>query len=72
MAAASISSPVAGGSKLCGWLGESSGTVLDSELLVQVLGDQQDRTAYLQGLHAVMPSGGRYFVLCFRESQANS
>ncbi|MBM0224628.1 MULTISPECIES: hypothetical protein [Micromonospora] len=46
--------------------------MLDSELLVQVLGDQQDRTAYLQGLHAVMPSGGRYFVLCFRESQANS
>ncbi|WP_218105274.1 class I SAM-dependent methyltransferase [Micromonospora rhizosphaerae] len=53
-------------------LGESFDTVLDSGLLVHVLDDEQDRTAYLQGLQAVVPSGGRYFVLCFRGPQANS
>jgi len=47
-------------------LGESFDTVLDSGLLVHVIGDDQDRTAYLGGLRAVVPPGGRYFVLCFR------
>lgn len=50
-------------------LGESFDTVLDSGLLVHVLDDEQDRTAYLDGLRAVVPSGGRYFVLCFRDAQ---
>jgi SAM-dependent methyltransferase len=41
-------------------------TVLDGGLLVHVLADEQDRNAYLDGLRAVLPVGGRYFVLCFR------
>jgi SAM-dependent methyltransferase len=53
-------------------LGESFDTVLDSGLLVHVLDDEPDRTAYLHGLHAVMPSGARYFVLCFSGPQANT
>jgi SAM-dependent methyltransferase len=53
-------------------LGESFDTVLDSGLLVHVIDDEQDRTAYLHGLQAVMPSGGRYFVLCFSGPQANT
>lgn len=53
-------------------LGESFDTVLDSGLLVHVIDDEQHRAAYLQGLQAVVPSDGRYFVLCFRGPQANS
>ncbi len=53
-------------------LEESFDTVLDSGLLVHVLNDEQDRLAYLQGLRAVVPSGGRYFVLCFRGPQSES
>jgi 2-polyprenyl-3-methyl-5-hydroxy-6-metoxy-1,4-benzoquinol methylase len=53
-------------------LGESFDTVLDSGLLVHVIDEEKDRTAYLQGLQAVVPPGGRYFVLCFRRPQANS
>ena len=53
-------------------LGESFDTVLDSGLLVHVIDDEPDRAAYLRGLQAVVPSGGRYFVLCFRGPQANS
>jgi hypothetical protein len=43
-----------------------------SGLLVHVLDDEQDRTTYLDGLQAVVPSGGRYFVLCFSAPQANT
>ena len=50
-------------------LGESFDTVLDSGLLVHVLGADRDRTAYLDGLRAILPPGGRYFVLCFRADQ---
>lgn len=50
-------------------LGESFDTVLDSGLLVHVLDSEQDRTAYLAGLRAVLVPGGRYFVLCFRDAQ---
>jgi SAM-dependent methyltransferase len=53
-------------------LGETFGTVLDSGLLAHVLDDEHDRAAYLHGLQAVLPSGGRYFVLCFRGPQADS
>jgi SAM-dependent methyltransferase len=53
-------------------LGESFDTVLDSGLLVHVLDDGQDRTAYLDGLRAVVPPGGRYFVLGFSGPQANT
>jgi SAM-dependent methyltransferase len=53
-------------------LGESFETVLDSGLLVHVINDGKDRSAYLQALQAVVPPGGRYFVLCFRGAQANS
>ena len=53
-------------------LSESFDTVLDSGLLVHVLDDEQDRTAYLHGLQAVLPSGGRYFVLCFSGPQGGT
>lgn len=53
-------------------LGETFDTVLDSGLLVHVLDDEHDRTAYLHGLQAVLLPGGRYFVLCFRGPQADS
>jgi 2-polyprenyl-3-methyl-5-hydroxy-6-metoxy-1,4-benzoquinol methylase len=53
-------------------LGESFDTVLDSGLLVHVIDNEQDRTAYLHGLQAVLPPGGRYFVLCFSGPQANT
>ena len=53
-------------------LGECFDTVLDSGLLVHVIDDEQDRTAYLRGLHAVLPPGGRYFVLCFSGPQADT
>lgn len=53
-------------------LGESFDTVLDSGLLVHVIDDERDRTAYLHGLQAILPPGGRYFVLCFRDPQPGS
>jgi len=53
-------------------LGESFDTVLDSGLLVHVMDDGGDRTAYLRALQQMLPPGGRYFVLCFREPQAGS
>jgi SAM-dependent methyltransferase len=53
-------------------LGESFDTALDSGLLVHVLDNEQDRTAYLHGLQAVLPSGARYFVLCMRGPQVNT
>ena len=53
-------------------LGESFDTVLDSGLLVHVIDDDGDGTAYLHALQAVLPPGGRYFVLCFRGPQADS
>ena len=52
-------------------LGESFDTVLDSGLLVHVV-DDDDRTAYLNGLSSVLAAGGRYFVLCFAEPQPAS
>ena len=53
-------------------LGETFDTALDCGLLVHVVDDEPDRTAFLDGLRAVVRSGGRYFVLCFREPQADS
>jgi len=53
-------------------LGATFDTVLDSGLLVHVLADDDDRNAYLAGLRAVLPAGGRYFVLCFRGSPTDT
>jgi len=50
-------------------IGQSFDTVLDSGLLIHVLESEQDRTAYLEGLRAVVVPSGRYFVLCFRDAQ---
>jgi SAM-dependent methyltransferase len=50
-------------------LGESFDTVLDSGLLVHIIDDDDDRAAYLNGLQAILPTGGRYFILCFRAQQ---
>jgi SAM-dependent methyltransferase len=52
-------------------LGERFDTVLDCGLFAHVLvDDPADRAAYLSGLRAVLPAGGRYFLLGFRESHA--
>jgi cyclopropane fatty-acyl-phospholipid synthase-like methyltransferase len=48
-------------------LGGQFDTVLDSGLL-HVLEDD-DRSAYLEGLRSVVPAGGRYFLLCFSDRQ---
>jgi SAM-dependent methyltransferase len=53
-------------------LDESFDTVLDSGLLVHLIENEADRVAYRHGLRAVVPPGGRYFVLCFRSRQAGS
>ena len=53
-------------------LGQPFDTVLDSGLLVHVLGDERDRTAYLDGLAAVTAPGGCYFVLCLRDGPERS
>jgi 2-polyprenyl-3-methyl-5-hydroxy-6-metoxy-1,4-benzoquinol methylase len=53
-------------------LGEAFDTVLDSGLLVHVIDDEADRASFLDGLRAVVPTGGRYFVLCFRGEDATS
>jgi SAM-dependent methyltransferase len=48
-------------------LGERFDTVLDSGLF-HVLEDG-DRPAFVDGLRAVIPPGGRYFMLCFSDQQ---
>jgi cyclopropane fatty-acyl-phospholipid synthase-like methyltransferase len=48
-------------------LGGRFDTVLDSGLF-HVLEDD-DRRAFLDGLRAVVPPGGRYFLLCFSDRQ---
>jgi SAM-dependent methyltransferase len=50
-----------------GGLGERFDTVLDSGLF-HVLEDG-DRPAFVDGLRAVIPPGGRYFMLCFSDQQ---
>ncbi|CAG6398650.1 class I SAM-dependent methyltransferase [Streptomyces cocklensis] len=52
-------------------LGETFDTVLDSGLLVHVIDDPEVRTAYLAGLRAAVPAGGRYFLLCFRDPRSD-
>jgi deoxyhypusine synthase len=47
--------------------GEQYDTVLDSGLFHVF--DDADRRAYLENLTAIVPSGGRYFMLCFSEFQ---
>jgi cyclopropane fatty-acyl-phospholipid synthase-like methyltransferase len=53
-------------------LGASFDTVLDAGLLVHVIDDDHDRTAYLNGLRTVLSAGGRYFILCFAGPQPAS
>lgn len=48
-------------------LGERFDTVLDSGLF-HVLEDE-DRQVFVDGLRAVVPAGGRYFLLCFSDRQ---
>jgi cyclopropane fatty-acyl-phospholipid synthase-like methyltransferase len=48
-------------------LGERFDTVLDSGLF-HVL-DDDDRSVFVAGLRAVVPPGGRYFLLCFSDRQ---
>ena len=50
-----------------GKLGEQFDTVLDCGLF-HVFGDE-DRARYVGGLRAAIPAGGRYFMLCFSDSQ---
>lgn len=51
-------------------LGERFDTVLDSGLF-HVLEDS-DRPAFVEGLRAVIPPGGRYLMLCFSDHQPGS
>jgi SAM-dependent methyltransferase len=48
-------------------LGQLFDTVIDSGLF-HVLEDD-DRSAFVDGLRAVVPPGGRYFLLCFSDRQ---
>jgi len=48
-------------------LGEQFDTVLDSGLF-HVLEDD-DRSAFVEGLRGIVPPGGRYFLLCFSDRQ---
>jgi SAM-dependent methyltransferase len=50
-----------------GALGEQFDTVLDCGLF-HVFGDA-DRPVFVAGLRAVLPAGGRYFMLCFSDLQ---
>jgi SAM-dependent methyltransferase len=50
-----------------GALGEQFDTVLDSALF-HVFGDEE-RRRYVDSLRAVVPPGGRYFMLCFSDRQ---
>ena len=47
-------------------LGEAFDTVLDCTLFIHFVDDEQDRADFLSGLRTVVPTGGRYFMLCFR------
>ncbi len=47
-------------------LAESFDTVLDCGLFVHLIDDQQDLADFVHGLRAIVPTGGRYFMLCFR------
>jgi cyclopropane fatty-acyl-phospholipid synthase-like methyltransferase len=51
-------------------LGEQFDTVLDSGLFHVF--DDEDRTRFVAGLAAAMPSGGRYYMLCFSDQQPGS
>jgi cyclopropane fatty-acyl-phospholipid synthase-like methyltransferase len=48
-------------------MGEQFDTVLDSGLFHVF--DDEERRRYVGALHAVIPSGGRYFMLCFSDRQ---
>jgi SAM-dependent methyltransferase len=48
-------------------MGEHFDTVLDSGLFH--IFDDEERRRYVQALHAVIPRGGRYFMLCFSDKQ---
>lgn len=48
-----------------GELGEPFDTVLDCGLFHLL--DAEDRAAFVAGLGAVLPPGGRYFMLCFSD-----
>lgn len=48
-------------------LGEQFDTVLDSGLFHVF--DDEDRARFVAGLTAVIPSGGRYYMLCFSDRQ---
>ncbi len=50
-------------------LGERFDTVLDSLVFHGFSGDERAR--YVEGLGSVLASGGRYFVLCFRDEPPN-
>lgn len=52
-------------------LGETFDTVLDSGLLVHVIDDPEARAVYLAELRAAVPTGGRYFLLCFRDPRSD-
>jgi SAM-dependent methyltransferase len=52
-------------------LGESFDTVLDCGLFVHVFDDDDDRTAYVDGVRSVVPLGGRYFMVCFRGTRSH-
>jgi SAM-dependent methyltransferase len=48
-------------------LGERFDTVLDSGLFHVF--DDEDRSRFVESLGSVVPSGGRYYLLCFSERQ---
>ncbi len=48
-------------------LGELFDTVLDCGLFH--IFDDDDRAAYVAGVHSVLPPGGRFFLLCFSDRQ---
>jgi cyclopropane fatty-acyl-phospholipid synthase-like methyltransferase len=48
-------------------LGEQFDTVLDSGLFHVF--DDEDRGRFVPSLHAVMPAGARYYLLCFSDQQ---
>lgn len=50
---------------------ETFDTVLDSGLFVHVVEGDADRDAYLSGLRAVVPAGGRYFMVCFSDERTH-
>jgi len=50
-----------------GSFGEQFDTALDCGLFHVF--DDDDRQRYVENLHSVIPSGGRYFMLCFSEKE---